>query len=130
MLENTEYKRPRWLKKGETIMKFDLFEKIIEYSKENTYTDFHEAHGFYTGYIIPNGMKLSYGPHPEGTIRISNHWSWYANIKKCSNREFIQCYLYNTQPNQRENNNCSSKPIKKVEIAVCHNGIYYPIEEA
>lgn len=44
-------------------------------------------------YLIPKGTisDLTYYSKPKKSFRISDHWNWYANLKKCSNPHYVQC---------------------------------------
>lgn len=45
-------------------------------------------------YLIPKGSidKLTYHSKPENSYRFSDHWNWYANIKKCEDSRYVQCF--------------------------------------
>lgn len=45
-------------------------------------------------YLIPKGTEeeISYYGKPYASFRISDHWNWYSNLKKCTNEWYIQCY--------------------------------------
>lgn len=45
-------------------------------------------------YLIPKGSieQLSYNSKPQDSYRLSDHWNWYANLKRCSDEHYIQCY--------------------------------------
>lgn len=47
-----------------------------------------------SAYLVPKGTKdkISYYGKPESSFRISDHWSWYSNLKKCSNPDYVQCW--------------------------------------
>ena len=44
-------------------------------------------------YLVPNGTEdeITYYSKPAKSFRISDHWNWYANTKKCDNERYIQC---------------------------------------
>ena len=37
-------------------------------------------------YLIPKGTasELTYYSKPKNSVRISDHWNWYANLNKCN----------------------------------------------
>ena len=45
-------------------------------------------------YLIPAGTReqITYYGKPVNSFRVSDHWSWFSNLKKCSLRNYIQCY--------------------------------------
>lgn len=76
--------------KKEACLKF--FYELVEELK-----DTHELVGSCnadeTLYLIPKGTidQLTYTSKPENSYRFSDHWNWYANIRKCQNERYIQC---------------------------------------
>lgn len=45
-------------------------------------------------YLVPKGTEElnTYYSKPPKSFRCSDHWNWYANLKKCSNPNYVQCY--------------------------------------
>lgn len=45
-------------------------------------------------YLIPNGTKnqITYYGKPYWSFRISDHWNWYEDTRKCKNKNYIQCF--------------------------------------
>ena len=73
-----------------------------------------------TLYLIPKGSisELSYTSKPVDSYRYSDHWNWYANLKKCPVGRYIQCYnpdLPRAKP--RAGEGLASKPVKATCIA-------------
>lgn len=123
------YERPSWIKKENTSRAFDKFEELM--SKGDYTIDFHcrtdnRGRHFYSFYLIPKGQDLSYYGHPEGTIRLSNHWSWYSSQNKCSDPNIIQCELKGIAPRLRFENDPNGKTTPKflTTIAIVKNGVY------
>ena len=70
--------------------------------------------------IPPHKGFLTMTGHPEGTLRMSNRWTFLSkNIT-----DFVQCHLYNTVLKQN-----TYSAFMKFCIAECRNNIYYPIEK-
>ena len=46
-----------------------------------------------TLYLVPKGTEdqITYNSKPANSYRYSDHWNWYANVKKCKNPNYIQC---------------------------------------
>lgn len=70
-------------------------------------------------YLIPKGSidELSYSSKPHDSYRFSDHWNWYANLKKCPDEHYIQCF--NTDlpwPKKRIAEGKASKPINAICI--------------
>lgn len=80
-----------------------------------------------TLYLIPKGTssELSYSSKPRNSYRYSDHWSWYANVKKCSNMNYIQCYLAGYEPTNRKTEFGASEPIHVEAIGYTEDGYEY-----
>lgn len=64
-------------------------------------------------YLIPKGTidQLSYTSKPADSYRYSDHWNWYANVKKCPDPDYIQCHNVDVYgPNKRVQEGRASKP--------------------
>lgn len=46
-----------------------------------------------SSYLIPIGTsdQITYYGKPILSFRMSDHWNWYSNIRKCSDPDYIQC---------------------------------------
>ena len=129
------YERPDWIKKENTRRLFDLFEKIMNEHDGEYIIDWHCSHrdngrNYYSYYLIPKGNDLGYYGHPEGTIRLSNHWSWYSSIKKCNDINVVQCYLKGIEPRLRfpDRPEGATTPKWITQLAIVKNGIYVPLK--
>ena len=68
--------------------------------------------------------EVSYEGKPEKSFRISDHWNWYSNVKKCPDMSIIQCYASNIpEPREREGEG-ATKPRKAISIGFYENGQY------
>ena len=72
-------------------------------------------------YLIPKGTvdELSYYGKPVLSFRISDHWNWYSNIRKCSDPKMIQCFSVD-MPWARKRNYADgpSKPVYGCQVAI------------
>ena len=76
-----------------------------------------------SAYLIPVGTMpyLSYRSKPPKSFRISDHWNWYANLNKCDDEHYVQCYSVDApRPKQRVEPGKPSKPIYAIQI--CYFG--------
>ena len=65
-------------------------------------------------YLIPKGTiaQLSYNSKPADSYRYSDHWNWYANVNKCADPHYIQCYCVDMPwAKKRSEEGKPSKPI-------------------
>ena len=65
-------------------------------------------------YLIPNGKAnlITYTSKPAASFRVSDHWNWYSNVKKCPNENYIQCFSLDAPwPKKRSAKGKSSTPI-------------------
>ena len=49
-------------------------------------------------YLVPIGTEdqVTYYGKPVGSVRVSDHWTWYTNLNKCCYPGYIQCYSVDT----------------------------------
>lgn len=81
-------------------------------------------------YLCPVGTtgEISYNSKPEGSFRISDHWNWYANTRKCSDPKYIQCYCAELPwARRRPEAGRAGKPIMASCVCVFRNGKYHVI---
>lgn len=82
-------------------------------------------------YLIPIGTeeKVTYYGKPEKSFRISDHWSWYANVNKCNNENYIQCLNVDLPwARRRAAEGKPSKPVNAVQVAVIgDDGKYHAV---
>lgn len=74
-------------------------------------------------YLIPAGTKdqITYYGKPANSFRVSDHWSWFSSLKKCSVRNYIQCYSRDLPvPKARPRNNPdgATKAVRGTQVAV------------
>lgn len=78
-------------------------------------------------YLVPKGTadQITYYGKPKRSLRMSDHWSWYANIQKCRDESYVQCANSELKPHEREIEGGASKPIKALQICILDdNGVY------
>lgn len=75
------------------ILACEIFFSNLSKILEDTYEVVRSCNQDISQYLIPKGTisELSYYSKPKKSFRISDHWNWYANIRKCSNPRYIQC---------------------------------------
>ena len=64
--------------------------------------------------LIPNGTKnqLNYYGKPANSFRMSDHWNWFANLKRCGNPRHVQCRCSDLpKPKPRAAEDKPSKPV-------------------
>lgn len=72
-----------------------------------------------SAYLIPSGSigALTYSSKPDRSFRISDHWNWYANVRKCEDEHYIQCYSIDAPwPNKRKGVGLASEPKYAVQV--------------
>ena len=71
----------------------NYFDQLSELLKE-TYTVVNSCNKDASAYLVPIGKEneISYYGKPEHSFRVSDHWNWYSNLKKCKNRDEVQCW--------------------------------------
>lgn len=104
------------------------FDRLAEELKE-THEVMPSCNNDISRYLVPKGTsnQVTYYGKPEGSFRISDHWSWYANVKKCADEAVIQCELDGLTPNNRKGDGLPSDPVTALAIAVYRDGKYYPV---
>jgi len=74
-----------------------------------------------TLYLVPSGTQdqVTYQRKPARSFRVSDHWNWYANVKKCPNERYIQCWSVDLPyPRRREEPGKASKPRMASQVSV------------
>lgn len=79
--------------------KEEKMKKCIEYfyalaeELKNTHTLVKSCNVDSTMYLVPKGTEdqITYHSKPANSYRFSDHWNWYANVRKCANERYVQC---------------------------------------
>ena len=82
-----------------------------------------------SAYLIPKGTQkeITYYSKPACSLRVSDHWNWYSNIKKCSQEDYIQCHSVDLpDPLERNAPGKASDPIKVPQVCLIYpDGKYH-----
>ena len=78
----------------EKIMKCQEMFDNISMTLCETYEEMGSCNKDISAYLVPIGTtdEVTYHSKPELSFRISDHWNWYSNTKKCPDAKYIQCY--------------------------------------
>lgn len=70
-----------------------FMERLAELLKDS-YTFDRSPFSPDSSYLAPKGHEdeNTWYSKPEFSFRCSDHWNWYANVKKCSEYYYVQCY--------------------------------------
>ena len=70
----------------------DFFDKLSGLLSEN-YEVLGSCNKDFSRYLIPKGTanQVTYYGKPVKSFRISDHWNWFSNLKKCSDPNYVQC---------------------------------------
>lgn len=83
-----------------------------------------------SAYLCPIGTtnEVSYNGKPEKSFRVSDHWNWYANTKKCKDPRYIQCYCIDLPwARKRLAENKAGKPIIASCVSIFKDGKYHVV---
>ena len=84
----------------------------------------------FSAYLVPVGTEgqISYTDKPENSFRISDHWNWYSNIKKCPDESYVQCNSLSVpKAENRIAPGKASNPISAIQVAFFCKGSYYAV---
>lgn len=108
----------------------EFYSKLCDLLKES-HVNLGSCNKDISRYLVPIGTedKVTYYGKPEKSFRISDHWSWYANVNKCINEKYIQCLNVDlpwAKPRVAEGK--PSAPINAVQVAVvASDGKYHAV---
>ena len=82
-----------------------------------------------TLYLVPVGTsnQISYYGKPKNSFRYSDHWSWYANLRKCEDPDYIQCFCVDMPKPEKRTSRLATIPIEAVCIAKTDDGNYHVV---
>lgn len=76
-------------------------------------------------YLFPYGTKkqITYYGKPYWSFRISDHWNWYEQTKKCAQEQFIQCFNVDLPIITKRfvENNQRSTAVAAMQVAIYKN---------
>lgn len=84
-----------------------------------TYTKFGDISQV-SKYLIPAGTdeEVTYYSKPDYSFRVSDHWNWYANVKKCPDESYVQCFCEELlRPKRRKEPGLPSTPIFAINVS-------------
>ena len=78
-------------------------------------------------YLVPTGTSnlVTYYSKPKLSFRISDHWSWYSNLKKCCWPEHIQCFSKDLPYPDSRKDDKATKPIDAIQVCFTIDGYRY-----
>ena len=84
-----------------------------------------------SSYLVPTGTAedISYYGKPKDSFRVSDHWNWYSNVKKCTAPWYIQCLSEDVpRPRPRQEEGKSTKPRFAVQVSMIgKDGKYHAV---
>lgn len=83
-----------------------------------------------SAYLCPAGTssEVTYHSKPEGSFRVSDHWNWYANTKKCPDSKYVQCYCAELPwAHRRPEPDKAGKPIMASCVCIYRFGRYHVV---
>lgn len=79
-------------------------------------------------YLIPAGTanQITFYGKPVGSLRLSDHWNWYASIDQCNKPWYLQCYNFDVpRAKKRTVYGASTEPRFAWQCAIhCADGKY------
>lgn len=82
-----------------------------------------------SAYLVPKGKndQITYYSKPAASLRVSDHWSWYASLQKCSDEEYIQCHSADLPgPSHRLAPGKASLPVNAPQVCLIYpDGKYH-----
>lgn len=104
----------------EKIILCNKFFSALEDLLRGTYETIGSSNMDMSRYLVPTGTsdQITYYSKPDKSFRISDHWSWYSNLKKCSNPKYIQCLNADLPWVKPRIDDKATKPIKAYQVAL------------
>ena len=102
-----------------------FFDELSEHLKEE-YVVVESCNKDLSAYLVKKGTEdqISYYGKPEGSFRVSDHWNWYSNLKRCNKEDEVQCYNVDVpRPRQRDQDHPDkgTKSRKAAQVAIYSN---------
>ena len=76
-------------------------------------------------YLFPFGTKdqITYYTKPYWSFRISDHWNWYEPVKRCKQKNYIQCFNVDLPriSTRYVDENTKSEPWNAIQVAIFGN---------
>ena len=107
-----------------------FFNELAELLKDD-YVVISSCNKDASAYLVPKGTEsdISYYGKPVLSFRVSDHWNWYSNTKKCSDPEMVQCESVDLpKARKRLQPGMATRPIFACQVAVyLDDGKYYGV---
>lgn len=73
-------------------------------------------------YLVPYGTrsKITYYSKPHWSFRISDHWNWFAELDKCDQKNYIQCFCVDL-PRPTRRTVVENFPVHAIQVALFGN---------
>lgn len=97
-----------------------FFQKLADALNES-YIVYGSCNQDISQYLVPKGTEndISYYGKPVKSFRISDHWNWYSNLKKCKNPDYVQCESTDIPPAApRKDSYHASNPQYGLQVAI------------
>lgn len=81
----------------------------------------------FSRYLVLKGREsdITYNSKPKFSFRISDHWNWFSNIKKCEDPFYIQCNSSDMPYPKFRPDGRATKPRYGVQVCMTINGYIY-----
>lgn len=122
-----------FMEKEEKIRLINEFFNKLALALSDKYECLNSCNVDATRYLVPNGTsnEVTYYSKPIWSFRVSDHWNWYANTKKCQDYNYVQCHSVNVpRANKRDlsSPNKATAPRKAFQVSVMgSDGVYHCI---
>lgn len=105
----------------------EFFEKLATALSE-THEILPSCNNDFSRYLCKKGTleEVTYFSKPEDSFRVSDHWQWYANLLKCPDPHYIQCFSREfPRAKNREREGYAGKAIIADCVAFFKDGAYH-----
>lgn len=75
----------------------------------------------FSRYLVPIGTsdQVTYYGKPMKSFRISDHWNWFSNLKKCNDPHYVQCRSFDMPWCRKREDGCPMATKPRFGIQVC-----------
>ena len=107
-----------------------FIEELAELLKD-TYVMVGSCNQDFSRYLVPIGteQEITYHSKPEKSFRVSDHWNWFSNLKKCSDPNYVQCRSLDMPwVRKRTDPNKASEPRFGIQVCIqLADGCYHHV---
>lgn len=120
MSEFKLYKEMEILRRKEDLEACEEFLQDVQTLLKGRYELIGSCNRDISRYLIPIGTesKVTYYGKPEKSFRISDHWNWYSNTKKCRDFSYVQCESVDMPKARERKDEYATKPRKGLQVAI------------